>query len=251
MGLWSCFKHWWLPSLLVCGCSLEVQLMLFYNKVYRFIYFFTFWVPQGWSWCIKERVHMPMPKQCRWINSSVRWTVPITREASCKRPCLFNKYSVSMWLSITCIVKVPSIQRGTFLISSAIWLIRVGDVWCSEFRQMFFNFKNKMDSTLLYMTINQKQLNWILQDKTIDVSFFEGEGHWQRGVKGLTLLRKTSISRLWARHYSLIKIYRERYTPLGGIKGKAKQPAKWCVKEGRWLSFRRRTVWPSWFQPPQ
>lgn len=148
-----------------------------------------------------------MPKQCRWINSSVRWTVPITREASCKRPCLFNKYSVSMWLSITCIVKVPSIQRGTFLISSAIWLIRVGEVWCSEFRQMFFNFKNKMDSTwtpLLYMTINQKQLNWILQDKTIDVSFFEGEGHWQRGVKGLTLLRKTSISRLWARHYSLI-----------------------------------------------
>lgn len=115
---------------------------------------------------------------------------------------------------------------------------------------MFFNFKNKMDSTwtpLLYMTINQKQLNWILQDKTIDVSFFEGEGHWQRGVKGLTLLRKTSISRLWARHYSLIngeedidiaiyrEIYRERYTPLGGIKGKAKQPAKWCVKEGRWL----------------
>lgn len=135
-----------------------------------------------------------MPKQCRWINSSVRWTVPITREASCKRPCLFNKYSVSMWLSITCIVKVPSIQRGTFLISSAIWLIRVGDVWCSEFRQMFFNFKNKMDSTwtpLLYMTINQKQLNWILQDKTIDVFLF-------------LRVRDTGREALKARHYSLI-----------------------------------------------
>lgn len=99
-----------------------------------------------------------------------------------------------MWLSITCIVKVPSIQRGTFLISSAIWLIRVGDVWCSEFRQMFSNFKNKMDSTwtpLLYMTINQKQLNWILQDKTIDVFLF-------------LRVRDTGREALKARHYSLI-----------------------------------------------
>lgn len=53
-----------------------------------------------------------------------------------------------------------------------------------------------MNATVIYDNKPKAiELNLTGQDNRC-VSFFEGEGHWQRGVKGLTLLRKTSISRL-------------------------------------------------------
>lgn len=52
-----------------------------------------------------------------------------------------------------------------------------------------------MNATVIYDN-KPKAIELNLTGQDNNVSFFEGEGHWQRGVKGLTLLRKTSISRL-------------------------------------------------------
>lgn len=50
-----------------------------------------------------------------------------------------------------------------------------------------------MNATVIYDNKPKAiELNLTGQDNRC-VSFFEGVGHWQRGVKGLTLLRKTSI----------------------------------------------------------